>query len=447
MSFSIGTTGGRGGGPGHMLRSMGGAKGEGRAFDWRVISRMLTFLQPHRAKMTVAFVLMLVVTALTLLTPYLVKVAIDQNITQGDVAGLTRTSLLIAAAFIGTYVATVGQRYLLSWVGQRVLATVRDQLVRHLQVLPLGYHDKHIVGVTISRVIGDVAVINELLSQGLITLMGDLLVLVGILAVMLSMSMRLALLTFSVLPIMLIATWIFSRHAKTAFRNVRARVAAVVGSLAEALTGIRVIKAYAQEDAEYARFEKINRVNREANIEAMSLSFVFLPSVEFLGVVATAVVLWFGGRSVGQGDLTLGIMVAFLAYVTRFFAPIQELSQLYTTMQAAMAGGERVIEMLDTEPAVADPADAAQMPPIRGRIELRDVTFAYEPDKPVLRGVNLCVQPGQTVALVGPTGAGKSSIANLISRFYDVTDGSRADRRCGCTCGDWQSRYVRKWAW
>ncbi|MEZ4660320.1 MAG: ABC transporter ATP-binding protein [Caldilineaceae bacterium] len=203
-----------------------------------------------------------------------------------------------------------------------------------------------------------------------------------------------------------------------------ARVAAVVGSLAEALTGIRVIKAYAQEDAEYARFEKINRANREANIDAMSLSFVFLPTVELLGVVATAVVLWFGGRSVGQGDLTLGIMVAFLAYVTRFFAPIQELSQLYTTMQAAMAGGERVIEMLDTEPAVADPTDAAAMPPIGGRIELRDVDFAYEADKPVLRGVNLCVQPGQTIALVGPTGAGKSSIANLISRFYDVTDGA-----------------------
>ena len=423
MSFSIGTTG-RSGGPGQMLRSMGGAKGEGRAFDWRVVSRMLTFLQPHRAKMAVAFVLMLMVTGLTLLTPYLVKVAIDQNITQGDAAGLTRTALYIAAAFIGTYLATMGQRYLLSWVGQRVLATVREQLVRHLQVLPLGYHDRHIVGVTISRVIGDVAVINELLSQGLITLIGDLLVLCGIIIVMFSMSPQLALLTFSVLPIMLAATWIFSRHAKTAFRNVRARVAGVVGSLAEALTGIRVIKAYAQEEAEYGRFEKVNSENRAASIAAMSLSFIFLPTVEFLGVVATAVVLWFGGRSVVQGNLTLGIMVAFLAYVTRFFAPIQELSQLYTTMQAAMAGGERVLEMLDTEPAVADPPDGAQMPPMQGRIELRDVDFAYEANKPVLRGVNLLVQPGQTVALVGQTGAGKSSIANLISRFYDVTDGA-----------------------
>jgi ABC-type multidrug transport system fused ATPase/permease subunit len=223
---------------------------------------------------------------------------------------------------------------------------------------------------------------------------------------------------------MLIATYFFSRRAKVAFRQVRGRVAAVVGNLAESLAGIRVIQAFAQEEAEHKRFDKVNRKNRNAHVEAMSLSFIFLPVVEFLGVLATAIVLWFGGRAVAQDELTLGVMVAFLAYVTRFFQPIQELSQLYTTLQAAMAGGERVVELLDTRPEVADPPDAPAMPPITGRVELRDVSFAYKEDVPVLHHINLTIEPGQTVALVGPTGAGKSSIANLITRFYDVTDGA-----------------------
>jgi ABC-type multidrug transport system fused ATPase/permease subunit len=425
LGFSIGTTGGGMGGPRGMIRRFGKSDQEEiRAFNWYVIRRMLMFLRPHWRKMTLAFICMLIVTGLTLLTPYLVKVAIDQHITNGDIVGLNRLALLMLAAFLGIYAATAGQRYLLSWVGQRVLATLRSRMVRHLQALSLSYHDRHIVGVTISRVIGDVAVINELLSQGLITLLGDLLVLGGIIVVMVSMSPRLALLTFAVLPLMALATYLFSQRAKLAFRQVRGRVAAVVGNLAESLAGMRVIQAFAQEQAERARFDRVNRANRNANVDAMSLSFVFLPVVEFLGMLATAIVLWFGGRAVATEELTLGVMVAFLAYVTRFFQPIQELSQLYTTMQAAMAGGERVIELLDTRSNVADPPDAAELPPITGRVELRDVEFEYEEGVPVLRGINLTIEPGHTVALVGPTGAGKSSIANLICRFYDVTGGA-----------------------
>jgi len=411
-------------GPRGAMRRFGGDENEVRAFDWYVVSRMLWFLRPHWRKMVVAAILMFTVTGLTLLVPYLVKVAIDQNIVEGDIAGLHRTALLILASFVGIYLATAGQRYLLSWVGQRVLATLRDHMMRHLQALSLSYHDRHIVGVTISRVINDVATINELLSQGLIRLLGDMLILIGIIVVMLTMSPRLALLTFSVLPLMVIATYLFSQRAKTAFRRVRGRVAAVVGNLAEALSGIRVIQAFAQEEAEFERFNRVNRKNRNAHIEAMSLSFVFLPVVEFLGMLATAIVLWFGGRAVAADTITLGVMVAFLAYVTRFFQPIQELSQLYTTMQSAMAGGERVIQLLDTEPDVADPPNAAEMPPITGRVEFRDVYFEYEENAPVLSDINLTIEPGQTVALVGPTGAGKSTIANLTTRFYDVVDGA-----------------------
>jgi ABC-type multidrug transport system fused ATPase/permease subunit len=279
------------------------------------------------------------------------------------------------------------------------------------------------VGITISRVINDVAVINELLSQGLVTLIGDVLILGGTVVIMMTMSPRLALLTFSVMPLMIFATWIFSRHAKPAFRQTRNTVASVVGGLAENISGMRVIQAFTQEDTTAGKFDELNQENRKAHVKAMSLSFIFLPSVEFLGMLATAIVLWFGGLAVARDTLTLGVIAAFLWYVTRFFQPIRELSQIYTTMQQAMAGGEQIFKLLDTEPEVADAPDARDLGPIEGRIEFRDVTFSYQPEVPVLEHVSLTVEPGSTVALVGPTGAGKTSIANLVARFYDIDSG------------------------
>jgi ABC-type multidrug transport system fused ATPase/permease subunit len=341
VTLSIGSSS-PGMGPGGALERFG-QPSEGRGFDRRILARLLTYLRPHARRMALALTLMLIASGLALTAPYLIKIAIDQHITTGNLPGLTRTAALLGGVFIAQYVTSSAQQYLLAWVGQRVLSGLRSDLFRHLQVLHLGYHDTHIVGVTISRVISDVGVINDLLSQGIVTLIGDTVVLVGIIAVMLSMSPRLALLAFTVLPLMLLATLLFTRRAQVAFRNTRARVAAVVGDLAENIMAMRVIQAFAQEDASRERFEEVNRANRDAHIDAMSLSFVFLPTVEFLGMLATAVVLWFGGRAVAADELTLGVVVAFLAYVSRFFQPIQELSQLYTTVQSAMAGGERVL--------------------------------------------------------------------------------------------------------
>ena len=429
MSISIGAAS-AGMGPGGAIERFGEHRAD-RAFDLRIATRLLAYLRPYGKRMALAVALVLVSSALTLSAPYLIKIAIDQPIARGDAVELTQIALLLTGVLAGAYAATAALQYLLSWVGQQVLATLRAQLFRHLQALPLGYQDTHIVGVTISRVINDVSVINDLLSQGVITFAGDAVVLVGIVAVMLSMSPRLALITFSILPLMILATWLFARQAQVAFRQTRARIAAVVGDLAENIGGMRVIQAFAQEEASLEHFDEVNRANRDAHIAAMTLSFIFLPTVEFLGILATGIVLWFGGLAVIADELTLGVVVAFLAYVTRFFQPIQELSQLYTTMQAAMAGGERVLELLDTPPDVCDTPNAVEMPPIAGRVELVRVSFAYRrrPSSEgggeyVLREVNLFVEPGQTVALVGPTGAGKTSIANLIARLYDVTEGA-----------------------
>ncbi len=424
MSFNIGTPGVRLG-PRGVLEMGSSQASEGAFFNPHVVRRLLAYLKPYQRRMAGAFLLMLVASGLTLLIPYLMKVAIDQHITQGDVPGLLRISLYLAASFTALYFASAGQRYLLSWVGQRVLTNLRSALFDHLQRLSLAYHDTHIVGVTVSRVINDVAEINDLLSQGLITLVGDMLVLVGTVVVMLGMNARLGLFAFTVIPLMLVATYLFSRKARDAYRETRSRVAAVVGDLAEDLSGMRVIQAFAQESATQERFKRVNEANRRAQIDAMSLSFVFLPTVDLLGMLATAIVLWFGGIAVGRGEVTVGILVAFLAYVTRFFQPIQELSRLYTTMQSAMAGGEQVLRLLDTPSAVVDKAEAGEMPPIRGEIELDRVTFRYRADTPeVLREVSLKLAAGKTLALVGPTGAGKTSIANLIARFYEVTDGA-----------------------
>jgi ABC-type multidrug transport system fused ATPase/permease subunit len=396
----------------------------GKVFNRRVVIRLLTYLRPYAGKMALAFVAMLFVTAFTLLNPYLLKVIVDQYIGAGNRAGLLSASLMMVGSYVGLYLSNATQQYLLTWVSQKVLSNLRSELFRHLQRLSLSYHDTHIVGVTVSRVMNDVATINELLSQGLITLVGDTLILAGIIVIMLSMSPRLALLTFIVLPLMLLATIWFSRRARVAFRETRTRVARVVGDLAEDISGVRVIQAFGQENTSQERFNQVNEANRDANISAMNLSFIFLPTIEFLGVLSTAIVLWFGGRMVGE-QVTLGVLVAFLSYVTRFFQPIQELSRMYTTMQAAMAGGEQVLKLLDTPPDVEDSPDAGEMPPVEGHIVLENVSFAYRPDLPeVLHDINLTIEPGQTVALVGPTGAGKTSIGNLIARFYDISSGA-----------------------
>ena len=425
MGFGIGVSGSGMGPRGALDHFASGQDTRGKVFNRRVVSRMLVFLRPYTKQLVLAFFAMLGVSSMTLLTPYLLKIAIDQYITLGDQPGLVRISLFTAAAFISLFVFSAIQQYLLTWIAQNMLANLRSALFVHLQELSLGYHDTHIVGVTVSRVMNDVATINDLLAQGFITLTGDILVLIGIIVIMLTMDFRLALLTFIVFPLMVLATVWFSSKAKAAFIQTRTSVARVVGGLAEDIAGVRVIQAFGQEIPTQERFNGVNEANRVANINAVTLSFIFLPAIEFLGVLSTAIVLWFGGRWVGLGMMSLGVLVAFLAYVARFFQPIQELSRFYSTLQSAMAGGEQVVRLLETPPDVMDREGAEEMPPVIGRITIKNASLRYRPELPeVLHDINLEIEPGQTIALIGPTGAGKTSISKLIARFYDVTGGS-----------------------
>jgi ABC-type multidrug transport system fused ATPase/permease subunit len=423
VSLSIGTSGAHFHGPGQTLRRQGGEKQDLKPFSLKTTLRLLVFLKPHRFRLLLAFLFMLMTSALTLLTPLLTRIVIDRYIVSANLEGLGRIALVMVAVFLTMALTAAGQQYILALIGHRVLADLRGYLFRHLQRLHLGYHDEHITGVTLSKVINDVEVINRFLSEGLVHFIGDSLILAGIIAIMVYLSPLLALLTFSVLPLMILATVLFTRRARIAFGQTRSRVAAVVGDLAENLTGMRDIQAFAQEETTQQRFDQVNRDNWDAHVHAVSLAFVFLPTVEFLGILTTAVVLWAGGYSVIRGVISIGTIVAFLAYVTRFFHPIQELSQIYTTMQAAMAGGEKVMGLLGVEPAVEDLPNAVDASPFEGRVEFRSVSFAYKRGAPVIRDIDLRIEPGTMVALVGKTGAGKTTIANLVARFYDVSAG------------------------
>ena len=394
-------------------------------FSRYILARLLAYLKPHKAKMAAAFAAMLLVTGLSLWIPILIKDAIDVHIKAADTQALLRISVTIALAYGGTFVFQALQRYFMAWVGQRVLATLRLELVTKLQILPVDYHTRRIVGVIVSRVIGDVSVINELLSQGLIQLFSDVILLVGIVWVMLALNASLALLTFTVIPFMVLSTYIFSKKARDRFRQTRTLAADMIGNFAETLTGMRVVQAFGQERKMTRLFDADNSNTRQANIHSMKLAFTFLPVVEIMSVVATCLILLFGTRAAINNleGITVGMVAAFLAYATRFFQPIQELSHLFTTMQSAMAGGEKIIEILDTDEGVKDPEDGRLMPPIQGRVEFSNVGFHYDESVAVLQDINLVIEQGQTIALVGPTGAGKTSIANLIPRFYDATDG------------------------
>jgi ABC-type multidrug transport system fused ATPase/permease subunit len=411
-----------GGGPRGMLESMG-ADRETKAFSTRTLWRLLAFLAPYRLRMCLAAVGVLLSSAAALAAPYLIKMAIDGPIAAGSTQQLMPVLAALTCCYLMVFLASAGQRHVLAWVGQRILLDLRARLFHKLQFMHLGYHDNHTIGVTISRVVNDVGIINELLSQGLITFIGDVLILAGTVLIMLRMSPFLALLSFSVIPLMMVATSLFASRARLAFRATRSAVASVVGDLAENLSGMRSIQAFAQEQNVRTKFDQSNARNHAAHVKAMTLSFIFMPAVEFLAILATALVLFFGGRAVWQGQASLGVLVAFLSYSSRFFQPIRELSQLYTTMQAAMAGGEQIFRLLDSEIAIMDAADARDWPNPEGRIEFKQVHFAYKTGEPVLKGLDLTVAPGQLIAIVGSTGAGKSTIANLVYRFYDIDAG------------------------
>lgn len=404
--------------------------------------RLLGELRPYGRSLLLAFALVVVGALSQAGGPWLIGRAIDRNILGEDPTGLYGTMALLFGVYVAGTLATRGQIRQVGSVGQRVLASLRERIFERLQSLPLRYFDRRPVGDLMSRVTNDVDTLNQLLSQGITQLLGSLFSLIGIVVAMLVLDWRLALVCFAIIPVMLLTNVFFARRARRAFRTTRETVGDVTAGLQEEIIGVREAQAFNRTAANIERFRERNAANRAANVQAVAITSAFAPAIDVLSTLATAVVIGYGGYLVLTGTLTVGLLTAFLIYVQQFFRPIQLASQVYTQAQAALAGAERIYNILDEEPEPPDPHDARELGEIQGRIRFENVTFAYEPGRPVLHGVSFEVEPGQTVALVGPTGAGKTTIANLIPRFYDATAGSvRVDGHDVC---DVERRSLRR---
>ncbi len=395
----------------------------GKAYDQRIMSRLLDFLRPFARQIAVAFVLMCVVAATNLAGPYLLSRAIDGGLGAKNLDYLKL--IVIASAIVGLlqWLGEFGQQYVLNWVGQRIIYNVRTQIFEHLQRLPLSFYDRREVGRIMSRLLSDVGTLNDLLTSGFLAIAADILTLIGIMVIMLSMNWQLSLLAFIVMPLMLYLTSKWRVYARESYRQVRLAISRVNAMLNENISGVRVIQSFARENLNLERFDATNRRHLDANLSAARLSALFLPGVEVINALSTASVIAFGGMLALNGHLTAGALVAFVLYVGRFFEPIRDLSQRYNTMQAAMAGGERIFELLDTPVTLSDAADAVEMPAMRGDVHFDNVGFSYIEGVPILHDVELHVQPGEVIAFVGATGAGKSTVVSLLSRFYDVSSG------------------------
>jgi ATP-binding cassette subfamily B multidrug efflux pump len=396
----------------------------GKAYDARLMRRLLTYLRPHKWYVFGALMALIGDAVAQLVPPYLVKIAIDRYIAQGDLAGLNNVAFVYLGVLIAAFSLEYAQTYMMQMIGQRIMYDMRMQIYAHLQKLDLSFYDRNPVGRLMTRVTTDVDVINDLFTSGVVAAFGDLFMLVGIMVTLLWMDWRLALIAFSVLPLILVLAQWFRRNVRDSYRKVRLRIARINAFLNEHINGMATVQLFRREEMNYGRFEFINREHRDANVEQIFFYAVFLPAVEFVAAIATALILWYGGGFVMSGTLTLGSLVAFILYAGRFFRPISDMSEKFNTLQAAMASSERIFQLIDTPVAVQSPAEPkAQSSKPKAHIVFDHVSFAYKEDDYVLRDVSFEVKPGQRVGIVGATGAGKSTLISLLLRFYDVTSG------------------------
>ena len=396
-------------------------------WSWRRTRKRLALLvqtaRPYGSRTILAVVTLLAYTLVALAPPYLAKLAVDEGIRSGDLATLARVVGLFVVAGAATLALSSAQTYLTGWVGERVLADLRNRLFGHLQRLSLGYYERNRTGAIVSRITNDVEALDQLVTDGVTSLFQNTLLLGGTAVVLFFLDWRLALATLVVIPLMAGITAWFRVRSNRAYRRVRERLGLVTATLAEDISGMRVVQSFTREPRNQQSFRGIAERYREANYETVVLNGLYFPAVDFLSSVATAIVLGYGGYLVLESDLTLGTLLAFTLYLSNFFDPVQQLSQLYNTFLSAIAALDRIVDVLDEEPEVLDAPGARELPRIHGRVRFEGLRFGYGNGPEVLHGIDLDVAPGTTVALVGHTGAGKSTAAKLIARFYDPREG------------------------
>jgi ABC-type multidrug transport system fused ATPase/permease subunit len=393
-------------------------------FDWGSIRLFGPYIARYRFQVALSILLMLIFTGLNLANPYLIGVAIDSYISQRNIGGLALIGVILLVVNIAMWQAQYWQIWTMSWTGQQILYHLSTDMYAHLQELSLGFYDRTQIGRVMSRLQSDIDVLESMLSSGLLAMLSSVVALVGIIGTMLLLNAGLALLSFTVLPVMVAIAIFWQRHAQRSFRLTRAAISMVNATLQENLSGMRVIQSLVREGRNSEEFEGLNAYNRDTNLEASRIAALILPLVEVVAAVAIALIVIFGGMQVARGALQIGILVSFTLYINRFFDPIRDLSQQYTQLQRSGVAAERIAQILDVPVEIKDRPGAEELPQIEGTVEFRNVVFGYMPDRPVLRGLTLHVAAGQTIAIVGPTGAGKSTIISLLTRFYDIQDGA-----------------------
>lgn len=405
-------------------RTIRGEDGRGRKVRW-----MFGLLRPYRVRVFWMLVALVIATAASLAPPYLAGLAIDKGIgPPSDLNALTLIVVAFIASALVFWAATYVQTYLVGWVGQRALQNLRERIYSHLQSMSLGFYTRNRPGVLISRMTNDVQALDTLVTDGIVTMVSSVLTLVGVIVILLAIDVQLALVTFLTFPILAIGSIVFRVASANAYRLTREKIANITAYLQESLSGVRVVRSFGQEPRHLTEMSVLNEENREVNMRTVYLNASYFPAVELLSAIGTAAILLFGGYQAINGEIEIGILFAFVGYLQTFFDPIQQISQLYTTYQQGMAALDKIFDLLDTEPDLVDPPNAIDPGEIRGAIDLEGVWFGYAEDPGreqdwALRDVDLRINPGQTVALVGETGAGKSTLAKLVARFYDPQRG------------------------
>ncbi len=395
----------------------------GKAYDARLMRRLLRYIRPYRRSAYLAIACLFAGSAFSIIQPYLTKIAIDRYIRNGNYAGLSQIAAIYTATIVLVFILSFSQTWLINLMGQKIMRDLRMQIFRHLQSLDVSFFDRNPVGRLMTRVTTDVDALNELFTSGVISVFEDICTLSGIILLLFLLNFKLALSIFLILPLLVLVTLAFKIKVRDSYRKVRTAIARINAFLQENITGSAVVQLFGQQEKQHHKFSLINRDHLNANLESIFYYAIFYPLLELISAMAIALIIWYGGHQALSGFLTLGALVAFIQYSDRFFRPISDLSEKYTILQSAMASSERIFKLLDTPPSIVSPEAPKAVGLRDGSIEFRNVSFSYNPGEPVLRDVSFRVAPGEKVAVVGATGAGKTTIISLLSRFYDIQEG------------------------